>query len=176
MTTILSMKSSVIAAFVLLAFGCVQTALGYSPIWTVDGWDVRRLNDAGITIKPWKHEQIGEDPAFDWVQVSYDTSKVGGDQNVLMTLQVIAEDGQMISAHRAERKKGDPTTVVLLFAVRKESVGTSYVNILHPELLNEAAKRGRGNPGFGGYSLRLSRVMELAAKHGAEKPAEGGQK
>ena len=153
-----------------MLFTLLQSAWGYSAIWNIDGWDAARLKKAGISVTSWKHDQIGEDPALNWVQITYDTSMLAADQNVLMTLHVITQNGQTISASRAERKKNNPNILTILFAIHKESIKKSYVNILVPKLLSEGAKREYGNPGFGGYSLRLSRIIELADKSAVDKP------
>ena len=166
------MKSPVITTILLIMFTCLQSAWGYSPIWNIDGWDVARLKEAGITVTTWKHDQIGEEPALNWVEITYDSSKLKEDQDVLMTLQVIADNGQTVSAHRAEHKKGDSGKMKILFAVREENVEKSYVEILVPKLLSEAAERPFGNPGFGGYSLRLSRIMQLVGEVSKNKPID----
>lgn len=162
-------KSLAITTTLLMMLSCIQPASAYSPIWNVNGWDATRLKEAGITVTTWKHDQIGEEPALNWVEISYDWSKLGEDQGVLMTLQLTGDNGQTISAFRAEHKKGDSGKLKILFAVRKENVENSYVEILVPEFLHKGAEREFGNPGFGGYSLRLRRIMELAGKAAVDK-------
>jgi len=168
----LHMKSPVIATFLLIMFTCLQSALGYSPIMNIDGWDAVRLKEVGITVTTWKHDQITEEPAVNWVEITYDSSKLGEDQNVLMSIHVTADNGQIVSAYRAEHKKGDSGKLKILFAVRKENVENSYLEILVPKLLSERAGRDFGNPGFGGYSLQLSRIMQLAGKASDDKPID----
>ena len=163
------MEHLTIAMTILVTMFIIQPALAYSAIWNVNGWDATRLKDSGITVATWQHDQIGEEPALDWVEITYDWSKLGEDQNVLMTLQVIGGDGQVVSTCRTEHKKGDSGSLKLLFAVPKKSVENSYVEILVPKLLSEGAKREFGNPGFGGYSLRLSRIIELAGEAAIDK-------
>jgi hypothetical protein len=141
---------------------CLPLACAYSPIWTVDGWDVDRLAEAGITVESWKHPQVGEDPPLNWVRVAYDSSKLQADQHVLMTLWVTAPDGQTICTCRAERTQGSASTLTLLFAVRQENIDTARIEILVPDLLAAAAGRDFGNPGFAGYSLRLPRILALS--------------
>lgn len=166
------MNPPAITATLMMMWFCIQPASAYSPIWNVDGWDATRLKEAGITVTVWKHDLIGEEPALNWVKISYDWSKLGEDQDVLMTLNVAEDNGQTVSACRAEHKKGDSSKLIILFAVREENVENSNVEILVPKLLSKATEREFGNPGFGGYSLRLSRIMELAGKAAADKPVD----
>ena len=158
----LLMKHPKLLTVVLTVLASLQAAWAYSPIWNVDGWDADRLAGAGITVALWKHDQIGESPALHWVQVTYDSSKLPEDQNVLMTLKVTTAHGETVSACRAEHKKGDPDKLMLIFAVHRENIDNSGVEIVLPERLAEAAERDFGDPGLGGYSLRLDRIMELA--------------
>lgn len=145
---------------VFLAF--TQSAVGYNPIENVDDWDATRLKEAGVVVTTWKHERMGENPPLDWVQISFDTSKRPKDSDVLMTLHVVTDNGKIVSAHRAEMKAGKPKKMAILFAVQKEYVENSSLQILTivPESRDEVASRN--NPGFGGYSLSLSRIVELA--------------
>ncbi|MFM7181081.1 MAG: hypothetical protein ACKO2G_06415 [Verrucomicrobiales bacterium] len=167
----LQMKTQAIAIFLLLMFCSLQSAFGYSAIWNIDGWDRARLKEAGITITTWKHDQIGEDPALNWLEITFDASKVGKDQNVIMTLHVLTDNHQTVSAHRVERKPGDGDKMKILFAVGNENIKKSELKILVPKLLSEGLKREFGNPGFGGYTLSLSRIMELAAEDSKKTPS-----
>lgn len=162
------MKHPLLTAILLMILACLQPASAFSPIWTIDGWDMARLKDVGISVESWKHDEIGEDPPVEWVHITYDTSKAGKNLNVLMTLVVAGENGQTISASRAEHKKGDPDKLTLLFAVPKKNVEMSSVEILIPKLL-AAEDKALGHSAFGGYRLSLSRVMELAGKPEAAK-------
>lgn len=164
------MKIQVIATFLLLLFSGLQSALAYSAIWNINGWDSARLKEAGITISTWKHDQIGEDPALNWLEITFDASKVGEDRNVIMTLQVMGDDYQTVSAHRVERRKGDGDKIKLLFAVSNANVRNSELRILAPELLAKGLERNFGDPGLGGYSLQLSRIIQLAAEESAKTP------
>lgn len=174
------MRTQAITTFLLLMFSCLQSAWGYSAIWNINAWDRDRLKEAGITITSWKHDQIGEVPALDWLEITFDASKVGADQNVIMTLRVITDDHETISAYRVEHKKGDSDKMKILVAVRKENINHSELQILVPKLLSQGMERDGGNPGFGGYSLRLSRIMQLAGEASQKTPstnqshAEGG--
>lgn len=102
------MKNPLLKTVLLILFTYLQSTWGYSPIWNVDGWDANRLKEAGITVTTLKNTQIGEVPPMNWVEITYDTSKLKEDQDVVMTLQVIAENGEAISVHRAEHKKESP--------------------------------------------------------------------
>ena len=132
---------------VFLAF--TQSAVGYNPIENVDDWDATRLKKAGVVVTTWKHERMGENPPLDWVQISFDTSKRPKDSDVLMTLHVVTDNGKIVSAHRAEMKAGKPKKMAILFAVQKEYVENSSLQILTivPESRDELASRN--NPGFG---------------------------
>jgi hypothetical protein len=155
------MKNPLLKTVLLILFTYLQSTWGYSPIWKVDGWDANRLKEAGITVTTLKNTQIGEVPPMNWVEITYDTSKLKEDQDVVMTLQVIAENGEAISVHRAEHKKGEPGKMKIAFAVRKENIEHSFVHIVAPKLLSKGAGRDLGNPGFAGYLLHLSRIMQL---------------
>jgi hypothetical protein len=166
------MKSPVITTILMIVFTCLQSAWGYSPIMNLNGWDAARLMKAGITVTPWKHDQISDEPDLKWVEITYDSSKLGEDQNVLMSIHVTADNGQIVSAYRAEHKKGDSGKLKILFAVRKEHLEHSYLEILVPKLLSERAGRDFGDPGLGAYSLRLSRIMQLVSEASADKPID----
>jgi hypothetical protein len=170
MSTVL--KHSGMSAILLLTLCCIPSVSAYSPIWTIDGWDTTQLQEAGITVKTWTHDQIGEVPAIKWVEVAYDWSKLGNDQDVLITLRVSGENGQTISAFRAEHKTGDVGKLKMIFAVGDENVEDSFVEIIVPDLLAQAANREPGNPGFGGYSLQLNRILQLASDAAEEKPTD----
>ncbi len=158
------MKYLATTILLLMMLSISQPAVGYSPIWNIDGWDATRLKEAGITVTAWKNDQIGEQPALNWVEIRFDWSKLGKDRNVLMTLQVTGKDGRTLSAFRAEHKTGDSDKLKIVFAVPTESVEESHVDILVPELHSKGAERAFGDPGFGGYTLRLSRILDLVGK------------
>jgi hypothetical protein len=166
------MKTPVIKIILFLLFTCLQTTWGYSPIWNVDGWDDARLKEAGITVTMGKNDQVGEVSPVKWVEITYDASKLKEDQDVVMTLQVIAENGEAISLHRAEHKKGEPGKMKIVFAVRKENIEHSFVHIVAPKLLSEGAKRDLGNPGFAGYTLHLTRIMQLVDHTPKDQPID----
>lgn len=160
----LDMKRALMATALTVVFTCLQSALAYSPIWSIDGWNAERLTNTGITVASWEHDQIGEDPPLNWVKITYDSSKLGKDQAVLMTLSVTATNGQTICTSRAERKKGEPSRLSLLFAVAPQNIRASSVEIVALDNLAAAADRPYGNPGFAGYRLSLTRIVELAGK------------
>jgi hypothetical protein len=166
------MKTQAITTFLLLMFSCLQSAWGYSAIWNINGWDSARLKEVGITVTTWKHDQIGEEPALNWVEITYDSSKLKEDQDVLMTLLVRADDYQTVSVHRAEHKKGAGDKMKILFAVRNENINNSQLQIIVPELLSKGLERDLGSPGFGGYSLQLSRILQLAGEAAKIKPSD----
>ncbi len=165
------LKHSGMTATLLFTLCCIPSASAYSPIWTIDGWDTTRLQEAGITVRTWTHDQVGDVPAVKWVEVAYDWSKLGKDQDVLITLRVSGENGQTSSAFRVEHKAGDVGKLKMIFTVREEHVEDSFVEIIMPDLLAQAADRQPGDPGFGGYALRLGRILQLADTI-EEKPAD----
>jgi hypothetical protein len=57
----------------------------------------------------------------------------------------------------------DSLFLLLLDAARicKENIEHSFVHIIAPKLLSKGAGRDLGNPGFAGYLLHLSRIMQL---------------
>ncbi len=173
---LLLMKRSALIATFILMLTLLQSAWAYSPIWSIEGWDANQLKKAGITVASWKHDQIGEDPPLNWVQVTYDTSKLPKGQNVLMTLVVTAKDGKAVFATRAEHKKGDANMLTIVFTVRQEDIINSNVQIIAPQLLSKVTKRAFGDSGFAGYSLSLSRIMELASKTPANKSSDSDDK
>ena len=164
------MKYHAVIAIIIMIFTFHQSASAYSAIWTIDGWDTARLKEAGITVTTWKHDQIGEMPPLNWVEITYDSSKLAEAPEILMTLHVIAPDNQTVSTQRVERKKGESGMMKMLFAVPKENIENSYVQIMAPKLISDGTEREIGDPGFGGYSLRLSRIMQLAAEADTNKP------
>ena len=164
-----TLRATVIAVLLL---GTIRSVWAYSPIWNVDGWDTNRLAEAGITVASWKHAQIGEDPPLNWVKVTYDSSKLPEDQNVFMTLWVTTTNGETICTCRAERNRGEAKEVTILLAVSQENVGSSRVEILVPKLHAAASTRDFGNPGFAGYSLHVSRIMELSRQSSANQVPE----
>ena len=166
------MNFKALTTSLIMIFTFHQSVWAFSPIFSIDGWDAARLKEAGITVTIWKHDRIGEDPPLDWVQISYDTSKGPKDSDVLMTLNVVADCGKMVSTYRAVKSEGEPGSVKILFAIQKEYLENSSLQILTlvPESVEQVASRG--NPGFGGYSLSLNRVIELAQKVAIDKNAE----
>jgi hypothetical protein len=166
------MNFKALTTSLIMIFTFHQSASAYSPIFTIDGWNVAQLKEAGITVASWKHDQTSEEPPLDWVQISYDTSKVPKDSNVLMTLNVVADNGKMVSTYRAAKSEGEPNSMKILFAVQKEYLANSSLQIvtLVPESVKQAASRE--NPGFGGYTLSLNRVIELAQQVAVDKNAE----
>ena len=169
------MKYHAVIAIIIMIFTFHQSASAYSAIWTIDGWDTARLKEAGITVTTWKHDQIGEMPPLNWVEITYDSSKLAEAPEILMTLHVIAPDNQTVSTQRVERKKGESGMMKMLFAVPKENIENSYVHIIAPKLMPDGAERINGDPGFGGYSLRLSRIMQLAAEAETTTPTAGSK-
>lgn len=166
------MKTPLLKTVLLLLITCLHTTWGYSPIWNVDEWDAARLKEAGITVTTLKNAQVGEVSPVNWVEITYDASKLKEDQDLVMTLQVIAENGEAISLHRAEHKKGEPGKMKIVFAVRKENIKHSFVHIIAPQLLSEGAKRDLGNPGFAGYTLHLTRIMQLVDDAPKDQPID----
>jgi hypothetical protein len=171
------MKRTALTTTLLIMFTCLQSAWAYSPIWNVDGWDTARLAEAGISVASWRHDQIGEDPPLNWVKITYDSSKLQKDHNVLMTLCVTSSNGKTACNCRAERLKEGPLKLSILFAVpQKKNIDTSSVEILVPGLMANAAQREYGNPGFGGYRLSLDRIITLAGKTSANKTIDRDNK
>lgn len=154
---------------VLMVFSCFQSLWAYSSIWKLDGWDTARLKGSGITVASWKHETISEEPAMRWVEITFDCTKLGKEQNVLMTVHVIGKDWKTIAATRMEHRKGDSGKLRLLFAISEEQIENSYVQILLPELHSKMSERAVGDSGLGGYSLQVSRILQLAAADSAPK-------
>lgn len=72
MRTRVTKTLSAFTIIILMVLSCVQPASAYSPITAIDGYDAKQLKEVGITVKSWKHEEIGEDPPQRWVEVSYD--------------------------------------------------------------------------------------------------------
>ena len=167
------MKTAVLTIIPLVLFTCLQAARAFSPIGDVDGWDADRLAKAGITVAPWKHDRIGEDPPLDWVQVTFDCSQRPEDWDVLMTLWVISS-GKTVSASRAERTKGGGNKLTLLFAVQQEYRDNSRIEIviLKPLSHDEKPLSHDENPMFG-YRLSLKRIIELAHQKTANNDLEG---
>ncbi len=167
------MKFLALTTSLIMMFTFYQSASAYSSIFTIDGWNEAQLKEAGIAVTTRKHDQIGEDPPMNWVQIAYDTSKLPKGANVLMTLQVITDEGKIVSAYRDEQKKGESHRMTILFAVQKEYLENSSLQILvldpepHPDVVS------RENPGFGGYSLSLNQIMKIAGEAATNKPAEG---
>lgn len=173
----LRMKFQAITAVVLLMFTCLQSANAYSAFWSIDGWDEAKLKEAGITITILEHEQVGQIGDLDWVQITYDTSKLQEDQDVLMVMQIVGENNELVSAYRADRKKGDARNLRMTFAVPKEQIGGSHLMVFLTKNLSDVAGRERksggfGDPGFGGYTMSMARIMELARKSAVGKPGE----
>lgn len=89
-----------------------------------------------------------------------------------MTLEVVSDEArkilgirdeyvtETISAFRAEHKIGETDKLKLLFAIRQKNIGNSHVQILIPGSLSKTSERG--NPGFAGYSLSVSHILQLA--------------
>lgn len=166
------MNFKALTTSLIMIFTFHQSAWAFSPIFSIDGWDVARLKEAGITVTIWRHDRIGEDPPLDWVQICYDTSKGPKDSDVLMTLNVFADCGKMISTYRAVKSECDADSMKILFAIQKEYLNNSSLQILtlDPESAEQVASRE--NPGFGGYSLSLNRVIQLAQMVAIDKKAE----
>ena len=167
---IMNFKALTTGLFMIFAFH--QSASAYSPIFTIDGWNAAQLKEAGITVTAWKHDQIGEDPHLNWVKITYDTSKIG-DQNVLMTLQVETDNGELVACSRVERKKDERSEISLIFATDGKNMAYSSVQIIAPQLLSKGLERAFGDPGFGGYSLSLRRIMQIAGKAADNNPPDG---
>ena len=155
---------SMVGLLLLTLMVWAPSVRAYSPIWSIDGWDTARLKQVGIAVKSWEHHQIGEEPPLKWVEFTYDWSKLGEDQEVILTLRWIGDDGQALAATRLVHEKGDSDIMKLVFAAPADQrkFSPSYVEILVPNLLAKAAERPFGDPGFGGYVMRFDRIMELA--------------
>ena len=167
---------SMVGLLLLTLMVWAPSARAYSPIWSIDGWDTARLKQVGIAVKSWEHPQIGEEPPLKWVEFTYDWSKLGEDQEVILTLRWVGDEGQALAATRLVHEKGDSDIMKLVFAApaNQRKFSPSYVEILVPSLLAKAAERPFGDPGFGGYILRLDRIMELVAIPSDDEPAGDG--
>ncbi len=163
------MKHLAATAAVLIVLACLQSALGFSPIWNVDGWSSERLGKAGITVHPWKHDIQSEDPPLERVQVTFDCSHLPKNQDVLMTACIISER-RTVSALRAQRGKKDNQTVTLLFAVRDDYLADSHVVIV-----SWRHKPG-GAKDLYGYILSVKKIIALAREKAAGKPDAGDGK
>ena len=176
----LQMKFQALSTAMLLIFTCLQSAHAYSPFWSIDGWDTAKLKEAGITITILDHEQVGQIEDLDWVRVTYDTSKLKEDKDALMVMQMVGDDRELVSAYRAERKKGDARKMEITFVVRKEQLRNSHLMVFLKKHLSDSAERernnGLGDPGFGGYTMSMWRIMELARKAAVDKPVENEPK
>ena len=142
--------------------GFIQSALAYSPIWNVDGWDLDRLGKAGISVDPWKHSLQGEDPPLEWVEVKFDCSKLPKKQDVLMTAWVLSE-GKSVAALRSERNPKGDDTVSLLLAVSDDYRPRSRVDVFIWK------EKPDGGSEASGFTLSLTRIVELARQKKANK-------
>jgi hypothetical protein len=177
------MKHHLQTIILVFIISLVPSAWAYSPFWNIDGWDAARLKESGITIASWKHDTIGEFPAANWIEITYDGAK---EQEALMTLQLHSGEDSPVTFFRAVRAKGEKSAIKLLFAVPEKFDQLSSVEIVVPEALAAGAKHEQeagtvGNPGWGGFTLSLSRIIELAGPKAdaihdkaIEKPNEGG--
>jgi hypothetical protein len=148
----------------------------YSSILDTDGWDSNRLKEAGISVKKVDPSEIGISFDVDkgeangakgnnLVEISFDCSKHPKDVIVRMVLQVIGEDMKTISLHHAGRKEGDGNKLTMTFHVNESTLKYSYLTFL----ISEHPAKEDGSIEFGGYSLTVGRVIELARKDAAEK-------
>ncbi len=153
-----------------------QTHSSYSSILDTDGWDSNRLKEAGISVKSVDPNEIGVSFDVDkggangemknnLVEISFDCSKHPKDRIVRMILQVIGEDGKTLSLHHTERKEGDGNKLTMTFHVNESTLKYSYVTLL----TSTPPAKDDGNIEFGGYSLKVGRVLELALKDAADK-------
>jgi len=140
----------------------IHSALAFSNIGSVDGWDANRLREAGICVRAWKHLLQSEDPPLQWVEVTFDCSRFPEKQQVLMTAWIIS-DGQTISALRAERKRQSKDTLTLLFSVQPGYRPQSHVDIFIWTDTPDGGKEARG------YKLSVNRIIELSREKTATK-------
>jgi hypothetical protein len=159
------MRGLKVAAVTVILIGCVQSSLAFSPIATVNGWDADRLNKAGITVAPWKHDFHGEDPPLDWVQVTFDCSRLPKDHDVVMTAWIRTER-RTVTALRAERNVKGKDTVALLFSIQPEYRSQSHVDIFIWRDTSDGGKEAYG------YTLSMEKIGELAREEAADKAME----
>ena len=140
----------------------IHSALAFSNIWSVDGWDADRLREAGISVRAWKHLLQSEDPPLQWVQVTFDCSRLPEKQEVIMTAWIIS-DRQSVTALRAERNRQSKDTVTLLFSVQPEYRPQSHLDIF---IWVDTADGGKEACG---YKLSVKRIIDLAREETATK-------
>jgi hypothetical protein len=132
----------------------------FSPIWNVDHWSAERLNQSGITARPWKHKLSSEDPPLEWIQVAFDCSLLPLDQDVLLTAW-FTDTTTTTSAVRAARSPQNRNEVTLLFTVRDLDLRASHVDVL----IWVRSPDGGGTAH--GYRLSMNRIIQLARETAA---------
>lgn len=167
------MKYSNLTTILMLIFACLQPTHAYSPYFSLEGKDGPELAKLGITITS-KANVDGSIDGYDWVEITYDCSKLAGDREVFMVMQIIDGDGKFVSATRLGRKKGGAKKVTMQIVFDEKTEKHSHLMIGLPEFVTEGAEqekktRAFGNPGFGGYTLSVEHLMRLARKAGSKK-------
>ncbi len=134
-----------------------STAITFSPIMKVDGWDADRLAKVGITVCSWKHDVQSENPPMEWVQVTFDCLRLPKNHDVVMTAWIVFGT-QTVTAVRAERNDKCKDTVTVVFAVQPQYRPKSHLDIFIWEDTSDGGKKAHG------YKLSLDRIVELARK------------
>jgi len=146
----------------------LTTVSGYSPIWNVDGWSAERLQKAGITVQPWKHNLQSEDPPLKWVQIAFDCSQIPANHDVVMTAWIASGENGTANAFRTVRSRAARDLVTLISAVRDDDLAISSVDIFIWRPLQHGGSEAYG------CRLSLKRIMDLAyAKSANEKDGDG---
>lgn len=154
---------------VVAIFTGIQPAMAFSPILSVNHWNINQLAKAGITIEEWESEVGGEDPPAEWVEITFDCSNLPKDQDVVMTAWLTNNDSTTL-AMRAVRKPKGNDKVSLIIATRGEISDAAHVNVFI----------WKNQPGGGkaahGYDLKLKRIAALAKLNTATDAAQRTEK
>lgn len=149
-----------------------RTHASYSSILDADKWDSKQLKEAGITVRKVDPNEIGisfdddkGDKEANLVEISFDCSKHPKERIVRMVLQVIGEDGKIISLHHTGRNEGDGNILKMTFHVHESTLKYSYLTFLAAT----PPAKDDGSLAFGGCTLKLGRVVELARNDAAPK-------
>jgi hypothetical protein len=144
----------------IVASAICQSAFAFSRIQNVDGWDTAQLNKAGISVKPRKHRRQSEDPPLEWIQVTFDCSRLPMSQDVLSTAKVNSGDETTSSNFRVERDPQGEDKVSVVFALQGEYSPPSHVTVVIWKEKPDGGAKAHG------YRLSVRRVVELARVEG----------
>ena len=146
-----------LSIFSVLIVACLTPQLdllAFSSIWNVEEWDTARLAAVGITFDIYEHSMKSESPSREWVIINFDCSKIPIDHPVLLTSDLVTENGA-IGSVRTERTNANEQSLALRLTLNEHLLAKSSIEIDIWSPTPSGGNEARG------YRLPYKRILQL---------------